>query len=138
MRTLYIFATFIVSAHILWATSPMVTPTSSNQTATAWSSFTPSISAPSSNGTGAKVFVVAGYTGWVTGPWTPTVPGTYSLYVGQLADSSHHGNVTDPGVGSLQVNGSPYTLTVVKAPMSNPTSSNYYNISQGGGLGPVD
>ncbi len=115
----------------LGATLPMVNPTSSNATVTAWSSFSPVISAPPSNGTGAKVFAIAGYTNWGSAPWTPTAPGAYTMYVGQLADSSHHGNVTDPIVGNLQVNGSPYTITVVKAPMTDPTSSNYFNISQG-------
>lgn len=110
--SLSFFAAFLqVSA---FATLPMATPTSSNyyniRQGVPWS---PSISAPPSNGSGSKVFVVAHYTHWQSGSWTPTAPGTYTFHVGQLADSAHHGNATDPRIGELQINYSAYTVTVM-------------------------
>ena len=92
----------------------MTDPTSQSYTISVGQSWSPSISTPGSNGSGAAVFCVAGPTGFITGPWTPQPweAGTYSLYVGQLADYNHQGNITDPSVGPMQLNFTPYTLTV--------------------------
>jgi len=132
-----LFFALIGSASLVHGTSPMQTPTSSNYSNVSYGTYwKPSISVPPGNGSGDKVFVVAGKTNWRSSSWQTNQVGTFSFYVGQEADANHHGNVTDPLAGELQINGSPYTLTVVPAAMSNPTSSNYSNVAVGSGWKP--
>jgi RHS repeat-associated protein len=103
--------------------SPMTPPTSSDGSTTYGSSFSPSISTSPDNGTGDLLWCVGGYTNWGTGAWTPPGAGTYTFWVAQKADGSHEGNNNDPLQGPIEVNGTGYTLTVNKAPMSDPTSA---------------
>lgn len=90
----------------------MTPPTSSDATINALTSFSPSISAPPSNGTGALMWCVDGPTPWMTGSWLAQA-GNYIFHVGQLPDSNHKGNATDPIQGSMEVSGA-YHLTVLK------------------------
>ena len=97
---------------------PMTPPTSSDVTiymgtVTSWS---PSIYAPPENGNGTLMFCVIGYTNWGTESWVPIQAGTYGVYVGQIADSNHQGNVIDTIQGPMEVNTSAYTLTVNPGP----------------------
>jgi hypothetical protein len=100
--------------------APMANPTSSNYTINTGTSWAPSISAPPSNGTGALMYAVAGFTNYQSGNWTPPGAGTYNFWVGQRADENHYGNVTDPIQGPMQVNTAAYTLTVVTPPNQPP------------------
>lgn len=115
---------FSGSANVSIELGSMTPPTSSNASVTYGGSFDagPSISAPTSNGTGGLLWCVAGYTNYGTGAWTPPGAGSYTFFVGQKADSNHQGNVNDPNQGPMEV-GNAYTLTVNKAPMNPPTSS---------------
>jgi len=113
-KTYWLSLLLVFLSSSAFATSPMQDPTSSNyyniRQNQGWK---PSISAPGSNGSGTKLFVVAGHTNWRSASWSPTSPGSYTFYVAQKADSSHHGNTTDPIQGELQVNFSSCTVTVM-------------------------
>lgn len=119
----------------------MAPPTSSNSSMTWGVGWTPSISAPSSNGTGTLLYCVAGCTNYESTPWdaTNTNAGTYSFYVAQKVDSNHQGNTTDPIQGPLEVNSSPYTIVVNKAPMSPPQPlGSSYTINAGSSWSALD
>lgn len=96
----------------------MSDPTSQNDTISVGQSWSPGISTPGGNGSGAAVFCVPNQTPFISGSWTPTSPGTYTFYVGQIADANHQGNITDPGVGLMQLNYTAYTVQVNAPPIS--------------------
>ncbi|PTY01109.1 immunoglobulin domain-containing protein [Opitutus sp. ER46] len=102
------FATVTVTVN----RAPMTAPTSQNypnvESGVSW---TPAINGNSVSGTGALLYNVAGKTNWGSSPWT-TEPGTYTFFVGQLADANHEGNEVDPIVGRIMVNYQRYEITV--------------------------
>ena len=101
----------------------MTPPTSSNATITYGTSWAPTVSG--GEGTGAYVYCVAGYTYFqpVSTKWNPLGVGTFQFYVGQLPDGSNVGNNFGSNLGEMELNGSPYTLTVVAPPGPVPTIS---------------
>lgn len=100
------------------AKAPMTAPTSASASVAVGTGWAPVISAPDSNGTGTKMFVVPNYTNWGTAQWTATNATSYPFYVGQKADGNHEGNINDPIQGAMYYNVQSYTLTVTGTPTS--------------------
>ena len=97
------------------APAQMTPPTSADSTAIFGSGWAPAVSG--GEGTGAYLYCVGGQTNFATisTPWAPTAAGSYSFWVGQMPDGTNAGNVVDPRIGEMEVNPTPYTLTVSKA-----------------------
>ncbi|MGD1030066.1 MAG: hypothetical protein ABSA05_02905 [Opitutaceae bacterium] len=93
----------------------MTPPLSANSTATVGLGWAPAVYG--GEGTGAYLYCVVGQTNFanLSNLWTPAAAGVYSFNVGQLPDGTNAGNVTDPILGEMEVNPTPYTLTVSKA-----------------------
>jgi hypothetical protein len=96
-------------------------PTSANATIVVGQSWTPSYFG-GTPGAGPFIFAVSGQTNFgsspavLTGSWTPTAAGDYLFYVGQQAGSPNYtGNVPVSNIGNVEVNPTPYTVTVSKA-----------------------
>jgi plastocyanin len=106
------------------APAPMTPPTSANATTTFGLGWAPTVSG--GEGMGAYVYCVTGQTNFaeISTPWTPPAVGAYTFNVGQLPDGTNAGNVTDPILGEMEVNSTPYVLTVNPAQIGLPTSAN--------------
>ena len=103
---------------------PMTPPASANATTTFGLGWAPTVSG--GEGTGAYVYCVTGQTNFadISTQWTPPAVGAYTFNVGQLPDGTNAGNVTDPILGEMEVNSTPYVLTVNPAQIGLPTSAN--------------
>ena len=99
--------------------APCVAPTTHNTTATIGVPWSPPFDSGGVGG-GGNCWAVADQTSWTATTWTPTVAGTYSFYVGVIADSNHIGATTAPELPGRTFSYSGATVTV--APATTPTT----------------
>ncbi|HEY3756240.1 MAG TPA: hypothetical protein VGL42_08835 [Opitutaceae bacterium] len=105
--------------------TPATPPSSSSSAATVGTPWTP----PFSGGVGdaGNEFYVNGYTGWISGSWTPPASAAganLTFYVACVPASGYSGNNSNP---TLEVNSQPYTVTINAAQAVAPTSENESN-----------